>query len=101
MSLALREIRRAKARFGLLCSAVGLLVFLILFQQALVNGLVTDFVGAVRNSDNPVLVFNDQARANVEGSFLLPNQAAAVADVEGVAESGPIGLQYWAAGFQA
>jgi putative ABC transport system permease protein len=91
MQLALREIRRAKARFGLLAGAVGLLVFLILFQQALFNGLIGDFVGAVRNSDNPVLVFNEQARVNVEGSFLLPDQVAAVGRVEGVAESGPIG----------
>ena len=40
MFLALKEIRRAKARFGLLMAAVGLLVFLILFQQTLQNGLL-------------------------------------------------------------
>ena len=43
MFLALREIRRAKVRFGLLIAAVGLLVFLILIQQALQNGLLTAF----------------------------------------------------------
>jgi putative ABC transport system permease protein len=89
--LALREISRAKARFGLLTGAIGLLVFLILFQQGLLGGLVTDFIGAVQNQRSPVLVFNEQARRNVEGSFLTAEQAESVADVDGVAESGLIG----------
>ena len=91
MQLALREIRRARARFALLAGAVGLLVFLILFQQALLNGLIRDFIGAVDNSDSPVLVLNEQARKNVEGSFLLPDQVEAIAAVEGVADSSPVG----------
>lgn len=89
--LARREIAQSKARFGLLGSAVGLLVFLILFQQALLNGFVTDFVGAVEHQDSPVLVFSDQARKNVEGSFLSLEQAEAVSAVEGVAATGLIG----------
>jgi len=47
MFLALREVRRAKARFGLLTAAIALLVFLILTQQAIQNGLLTAFVGAI------------------------------------------------------
>jgi putative ABC transport system permease protein len=89
--LALGEIVRAKARFGLLSGAVGLLVFLILFQQALLSGLVVGFVGAVENQNSPVLVFSDQARKNVEASFLADGQAAAVSQVDGVAETGLIG----------
>jgi len=89
--LATREIARSKVRFGLLSAAVGLLVFLILFQQALLGGLVTSFIGAVDNQDSPVLVYNAQARRNVEGSFLLPEQVEAVAAVEGVAAAVPIG----------
>ncbi len=91
MLLATREIVRSKARFGLLSGAVGLLVFLILFQQALLGGLITGFIGAVDNQDAPVLVFNEQARRNVEGSFLLPDQVAAIAAVDGIAASAPIG----------
>lgn len=91
MLLALREIARAKLRFGLLAGAVGLLVFLILFQQALLGGLVTAFIGAVDNQDAPVLVYNDQARQNVEASFLRPDQVQEVAGVEGVADSAAIG----------
>ncbi|MGI9603839.1 MAG: ABC transporter permease [Acidimicrobiales bacterium] len=91
MFLALREIARAKTRFTLLAGAIGLLVFLITFQQALFGGLVTSFVGAVQNQNAPILVFNEQARQNVEGSFLFPEQEAGVASVAGVADSGPIG----------
>jgi putative ABC transport system permease protein len=89
--LATREILRSKVRFGLLAGAVGLLVFLILFQQALFGGLVTSFIGAVDNQDSPVLVYNAQARRNVEASFLLPDQVSAIAEVDGVAASVPIG----------
>ena len=91
MFLAWHEMRRSKLRFGLLTGAVGLLVFLILFQQALLGGLITQFIGAVRNQSADVLVFNDQARKNIEGSIILPEQAAAVAAVEGVAVASPLG----------
>lgn len=91
MLLATREIARAKVRFGLLAGAVGLLVFLILFQQSLFGGLVTGFIGAVDNQDSPVLVYGAQARRNVEGSFLRPDQVDAVGGVEGVAAAVPVG----------
>ena len=91
MLLATREIARSKVRFGLLSGAVGLLVFLILFQQALFGGLVTGFIGAVDNQDSPVLVYGEQARRNVEASFLSAEQVAAVAEVDGVAAAVPVG----------
>jgi putative ABC transport system permease protein len=91
MFLALQEMRRAKLRFGLLTGAVGLLVFLILFQQALLTGLVNQFIGAIKNQSGEVLVYNDQARKNVEGSIILPAQAAAIAAVDGVADAAPLG----------
>ena len=53
MFLALKEMARAKVRFGLLIVAIGMLVFLILFQQSLQNGLLTSFVGAVRKPVGP------------------------------------------------
>jgi predicted aminopeptidase len=39
-TMSVDEMRRAKVRFGLLIVAVGLLVFLILAQQAIQNGLL-------------------------------------------------------------
>lgn len=91
MFLALRELRRAKLRFGLLAVAIGLLVFLILFQVAIRDGLITQFIGALRNQNAPVLVYGDQARKNVEGSQVRPEQAEAIAQVDGVARTGRIG----------
>ena len=91
MLLATREIARAKVRFGLLAGAVGLLVFLILFQQALFGGLVRGFIGAIENQDSPVLVYNEQARRNVEGSFLRPDQIDALGAVDGVDQAVAIG----------
>ena len=91
MLLATREIARSKVRFGLLAGAVGLLVFLILFQQALFGGLVQGFIGAIENQDSPVLVYNEQARHNVEGSFLLPDQIEALGSVDGVEQAAAIG----------
>lgn len=89
--LAFREIARAKLRFALLTGAIGLLVFLILFQQTILSDLVTQFIGALRNQSAAVLVYGDQARRNVEGSVITPEQAAAVAAVEGVAAAGLVG----------
>ena len=91
MFVALRELARAKVRFGLLAVALGLLVFLILFQSALRDGLITQFIGALRNQSAPVLVYGDQARKNVEGSQITPDQLAAIAAVEGVGAVGRLG----------
>ena len=91
MFLALTEMRRAKVRFGLLAGAVGLLVFLILFQQALLSGLINQFIGAIKNQSGEVLVFNEQARRNLEGSIILPAQQAAIAEIVGVGASSPLG----------
>jgi putative ABC transport system permease protein len=91
MFLALKEMRRAKLRFGLLTGAVALLIFLILFQQALLTGLINQFIGALKNQSAQVLVYNEQARKNVEGSLIFPDQSAAVAQVDGVAAAAPLG----------
>ncbi len=84
-------MRRAKVRFGLLAGAVGLLVFLILFQQALLSGLINQFIGAIENQSADVLVYDAQARKNLEGSRVSPEQTAAVASVDGVIDAQPLG----------
>src|SRR3546814_7627348 len=72
MALALREIRRAKARFGLLIAAVGLLMFLILTQQALQSGLITAFVGGLEKQSAPVLVYSVDGQRTLQGSVIPP-----------------------------
>jgi putative ABC transport system permease protein len=89
--LALAEMRRAKLRFALLIGAVALLVFLILFQQSLAGSLLDQFTGGLERQSATVLVYSDEARRTVDGSRIVPQQAAAVAAVPGVAAAGPIG----------
>jgi len=89
--LALREIRRALVRFGLLTASIGLLVFLILFQQTLQNGLLTSFVGAIENQSAPVLVYSVDGRRNLQGSVIPPPLEERIAAVDGVAAAARIG----------
>jgi putative ABC transport system permease protein len=89
--LALREIRRAKVRFGLLAAAIGLLLFLVLFQQALQDGLIASFVGAVRNQSAPVLAFRVDGQRALQGSIVDPGLERSILAVEGIAEHGRIG----------
>lgn len=90
--LALREMRRRLGRFVILAGAVTVLVFFLLFQQGLLSGLVTEFVGALRNQDADVLVYSQEARDNVQASVVAAETVDAVARVDGVAEAGPLGV---------
>jgi len=91
MFLAVREMRRAVVRFGLLALAIGLLVFLILFQQALRDGLITSFVGALRSQPESVLVYSVDAQRTLQASVIPPPLESAVRGTEGVAEVGRLG----------
>jgi putative ABC transport system permease protein len=91
MFLALREIRRALVRFGLLAAAIALLVFLILFQQALQDGLITSFVGGVRNQTAPVLVYSVDAQRTLQGSTIAPPLEQQIRATEGIGRAARIG----------
>ncbi len=90
MFLALKEMARAKVRFSLLIVAIGMLVFLILFQQSLQNGLLTSFVGAIRNQSAPVLVYSVDGRRVIQGSIITPDLEELVRSTDGVGEIGRI-----------
>lgn len=92
MRLALREILRTKLRFSLLAGAVGLLVFLILFQSTLLSTLLSFFSGALESQSAQVVVYSDDARKNPEGSILPLATVDEVAAVPGVAAAGPFGV---------
>jgi putative ABC transport system permease protein len=89
--LTFAEIRRAKLRFGLLTGAVALLVFLIIFQQTLAAALLGFFTGGLEHQSAEVLVYNADARRNVEGSIIQPGTLEAVQAVEGVGAAAPLG----------
>lgn len=78
-------------RFGLLVGAIGLLVFLILFQQALQDGLITSFVGAIRNQSAPVLVFNVDGQRTLQGSLIPPSMEEAVRSLDEVGAVAELG----------
>jgi putative ABC transport system permease protein len=90
MFLAFKEMRRAKVRFGLLIAAIALLVFLILFQQAVQNSLLASFVGAIRNQSAPVLVYSVDGQRTLQGSVITPGLEALVREAAGDGEVGRI-----------
>jgi len=91
MFLAVREIRHAKARFSLLVVAVALLLFLILVQQALQNGLIDAFIGAINRQSAPVLVYSVDGQRTLQGSVIPPPLQRTIQSASGVGESGRIG----------
>lgn len=91
MFLALKEMRRAKVRFGLLISAIGLLVLLILAQQAIQTGLITAFIGAIERQSAPVLVYSVDGQRTLQGSIITPPLEKKIRSTEGIAKSGRIG----------
>lgn len=78
MNITVREIRRSWGRFLLLTGSVLLLVFLILFQTALRDGLVTAFVGAIRNQNAPVIVYSLEGQKTLQASFLSEHQRSVI-----------------------
>lgn len=95
--LALKEMKRAKVRFGLLMAAIGLLVFLVLFQQSLQNGLLTAFTGGIENQSAPVIVYSVDGRRNLQGGVITPELEAQIRAVEGIERSGRFSLSTFTA----
>jgi putative ABC transport system permease protein len=91
MFLAFKEMARAKVRFALLIAAIALLVFLILFQQSLQNGLITGFIGAIREQSAPVLVYSVDGQRVIQASVITPAMQEQVRAAPGAGEVGLIG----------
>ncbi len=91
MFLAFKEMARAKVRFALLVAAIALLVFLILFQQSLQNGLITGFIGAIREQSAPVLVYSVDGQRVLQASVITPPMEEQVRAAPGTGEVGRIG----------
>jgi putative ABC transport system permease protein len=89
--LGLRDLQRAKLKFGLLGGALSLLVFLLLFLSTLSTTLLGFFTGAVKHNSADVLVYDAGARRNLQASRLPQSTAQQVRAVPGVDAAGPIG----------
>jgi len=91
VTLGLRDLLRAKLKFGLLGGALALLVFLLLFLNTLSSTLLGFFTGAVKHNSAQILVYNADARRNLQASRLDPGTLERVRAVPGVGAAGPIG----------
>jgi len=89
--LAFKEIRRNIVRFVSLAFAVGLLLFLVLFQQALRSGLLASFVGGIRNQTAPVIVYSVEAQRTLQGGLITPDLEAQIARTDGLGASARLG----------
>jgi putative ABC transport system permease protein len=89
---AAAELRRSWARFVGLTLGAGLLVFVLLFQQALLTVILDGLAGAVGRQSAPVLVFARDARRAVGSSLVTPDQLATVAAHPGVADAAELGV---------
>jgi putative ABC transport system permease protein len=88
MTLALKELLRARLRYGLLAGAIALLVFLLLFLNTLSGTLLRSLTAAIENTSADVLVYADSAQRNLLASRLDPAVVDEVAAVDGVADAG-------------
>ena len=92
MMLAWKELRRGKAQFAAIMSALSLIVFLVLVLAALSDGLYYGATGAVTNTTATHYVFTDDAEGSFVRSRIPAADVATVASVDGVASAGPVGV---------
>lgn len=97
MFVAIRELRRSKGKFTLLGAAVGLLVLLLLFFQAVAGSLVLGLTGSVEQSTADVVVYSARARQNPNASVVPRDAVQDVQAVDGVAEAAAVGQTVFAA----
>jgi len=92
MLFATAELGRSKTRFGFLTLGAGLLVFVLLFQQALLAAVLDGMSGALRHQTGPVLVYAREAQRSFAGSLVTQQQIDEVAAADGVADSGEMAI---------
>jgi putative ABC transport system permease protein len=92
MRLAIRELIRRPGRFAVVGGALTVLVLLLLFLGALLDGLYLNSTGAVRTLDADGVVFSDDARQAFLRSEISADVRDAIDDVDGVAETGGLGF---------
>jgi putative ABC transport system permease protein len=90
--LAFKEIWRNRARFLLFGLVVALITLLILFIAALGEGLGSGNREYLQKLNGELIVFQDTARLSVAGSRIDCDLRAAIRNVEGVQDEGPIGF---------
>ncbi|MDM7989331.1 ABC transporter permease [Arthrobacter sp. zg-Y877] len=93
MFLALRELRFARARFGLMGGVVALIAVLMVLLSGLSSGLVNDGVSGLKAMPATAFAFNEGTKTDnaFSRSVVDEHQAAVWAEQPGVAESALMG----------
>ena len=92
MRIAVLELLRKPSRFAFVGGALSVLVILILFLGALLDGLYLNSTGAIRAAEADVFVFSDDARESFLRSSVDESELAVIAATDGVDEVGGIGF---------
>lgn len=92
MKTALLELRRRPGRFTTATVVLTLLVVLLLFLGALLDGLFLGSTGALRAQQADVVVYSAEARTSLLRSRIGPDVRDAVAGADGVEEVGGLGV---------
>lgn len=93
MFLALRELRFARGRFGLMGAVVALIAVLMVMLSGLSTGLVNDGVSGLKSLPVTAFAFNEGTKTDnaFSRSVVETDQLAAWQDQPGVAEAEPVG----------
>lgn len=92
MSIAIQEMRRKPARFGVAISILTLLATLLMLLGGLLDGLLQGSTSALRAQRGDVVAFSGQAKKSVPRSRITQATRAIVEKVPGVARVGGIGV---------
>lgn len=92
MRIALRELRRQPGRFTTAAVILTLIAILLMFLGSLLDGLIRNATGAVRAQDGAAIVYSDAAQASFLRSRIEPTTRAEIAAVEGVSDTGGLGV---------
>ncbi len=92
MRLALRELRRRPGRFVAATAILTLVGLLVMFLGGLLDGLINGSIAAIRSQDGDALVYSSTAEATFQRSRIDADLRAIVDGVDGVAETGGLGV---------
>jgi hypothetical protein len=92
MLFATAELNRSKRQYIMLTLGTGLLVFVLLFVQGLLNAVLDGMAGAIARQSAPVVVYTKDAQRVINGSMLKVEQVEAVRKAPEVGEAAELGV---------
>jgi hemin transport system permease protein len=90
--LALRELWRRPGRFVAATLTLTLVGLLVMFLGGLLDGLINGSIAAIRAQDGDAIVYSSTSEATFQRSRIDPDVRAEVESVDGVADTGGLGV---------